>query len=315
MNPARGMCLMIYVYGDDGADEKRERVVAVSVLAGTEEQWQELEARWIPRCNQIPFHAKDCESDQRNYRCVPHDKNKAMYRDLVRILADSPISGVAIAIDLAAQLQIFPGSFELAYYRAFVEALQRVAAVGEHFGHIAKLTFDVSSENEYNAGYLYRIMRDGDKQFREWLHPEISFVSAKYSARLQAADMLAYEGWKALDHTVGSIKRTRRSWEELRKVGFETHSYSNEWFSDLRGHIESGDLAQRVKFTPQDYTNWLTSSGRRHNMSNMFTFVDRMRIRDDREEQRKREVQQSDGRYPSGESDRVKAAVEAEIQA
>ncbi len=253
-------------------------MLAVAVLAGTEEDWQELEARWIPRCDSIPFHAKDCESDGGDYLCRPRDANKAMYRELVGVLADSPISGVAIAIDLSAQLSIFPGTQQLAYYRAFIESLQCVAKVAEHFGHIAKLTFDVSSENEYNARYLYNVMRDGDRQFREWLHPEISFVSAKYSARLQAADMLAYEGWKALDHTVGPVKRTRKSWERLRSVGFETWSYSNEWFNDLRSHIQSGDLAQRVKFTPQHYRDWLTSSGRQHNVSNMFAFMNRMRI-------------------------------------
>ncbi|MGP8227192.1 MAG: hypothetical protein ACLQGT_13690 [Terracidiphilus sp.] len=93
--------------------------------------------------------------------------------------------------------------------------------------------------------------------------------------------MLAYEGWKALDHTVGPVKRARKSWEALRSSGFETFSYSKEWFADLRKHIESGDLTQRVGFTPQDYGNWLKETGRQHNITNMFTFMDRMRVRDE----------------------------------
>jgi hypothetical protein len=255
----------------------------VSALAGTEEQWQELEARWIPRCEGIPFHAKDCESDQADYRSIAHDKNKAMYKDLVGILADSGITGVAIAIDLSAQFQVFPDSAQLSYYRAFVEILERVATLAEYVGHIAKLTFDVSTENEFNATYLYKVMRDGDQQIRDWLCPEISFVSAKHSARLQTGDMLAYEGWKALDHTVGPIKRPRKSWEVLRRTGrFETYSYSSEWFADLKRHIESGDLTQRVGFTPQDYGEWLKRMGRQHNLTNMFTFMDHMRVRDEK---------------------------------
>jgi len=280
------MCLVIYVYGDDGSDAKHERAVAVSALAGSEEQWQELEARWIPRCRGIPFHAKDCESDEADYRDIPHENNKAMYRDLVSILANSGIGGIAIAIDISAQFQVFPDSAALSYYRAFVEVLQRTAAMAERVGHIAKLTFDISSENEFNAGYLYNVMREGDAKFRDWLYPEISFVSAKYSARVQAGDLLAYEGWKSLDHTVGPVKRARKSWEVLRASGFETFSYSKEWFADLRKHIESGELAQKVKFTPEDYANWLRKSGRQHNITNMFTFMDRMRIRDDKNEER-----------------------------
>lgn len=40
---------MIHVYGDDGADAKKERVVAVAVIAGTEEWWQNVEDQWIVR--------------------------------------------------------------------------------------------------------------------------------------------------------------------------------------------------------------------------------------------------------------------------
>lgn len=42
-----GVCSVIYAYGDDGSDEKRERVTAVSVIAGYEEWWREVEAQWI----------------------------------------------------------------------------------------------------------------------------------------------------------------------------------------------------------------------------------------------------------------------------
>ena len=37
---------MIHVYGDDGSDQKKERVLAVAVIAGYEEWWQELELKW-----------------------------------------------------------------------------------------------------------------------------------------------------------------------------------------------------------------------------------------------------------------------------
>ena len=46
---------MIYVYGDDGADANKERVIAVSVIAGREEWWQSVEDQWVVRCGGIPF--------------------------------------------------------------------------------------------------------------------------------------------------------------------------------------------------------------------------------------------------------------------
>jgi hypothetical protein len=57
------MCPVIYVYGDDGADANKERVIAVSVIAGREEWWQSVEDQWVVRCGAIPFHATDCESN------------------------------------------------------------------------------------------------------------------------------------------------------------------------------------------------------------------------------------------------------------
>jgi hypothetical protein len=94
---------MIHVYGDDGADAKKERVIAVAVIAGTEEWWQNVEDQWIVRCGGIPFHATDCESNQGDYRNIPKEENKAMYRDLTGILASSLLGGIGIAIDLTAQ--------------------------------------------------------------------------------------------------------------------------------------------------------------------------------------------------------------------
>ena len=74
---------MIYVYGDDSADEKKKRVSSVGVVLGTKEAWEDFEPKWIVRNNGVPFHAKDCESDRRDYKSFSHKENKALYRDLV----------------------------------------------------------------------------------------------------------------------------------------------------------------------------------------------------------------------------------------
>jgi hypothetical protein len=274
--------ILIYVYGDDGSDEKKERVTAVSVIAGFEDWWQEIEAKWVPRCEGIPFHATDCESNQGDYRNRSHDSNKAMYRDLTTILAESRVGGIGIAIDLVTQRRIFPGSLELAYYRAFLECLQRIGRLARNLNEVAQLTFDISIEKEYNAGLLYKTLRDSDPELLQWLHPEISFVHWRDSARVQTADLLAYEAWKALDHTVGPNKRKRISWEVLRATErFETYSYSTDWFTDLRKHIQSGDLGKKAGFKEEDYLRWLAHNKRQHNMSNLIAFIDWIGKRDE----------------------------------
>src|SRR5258705_11941927 len=119
------MVSVIYAYGDDGGDEKRERVIAVSLIAGYEEWWQEVEHDWSVRCGGIPFHATDCESNHGDYEAIPHDETKAMYRDLTGILAASRLGGIGVAIDLTAQKSFFPGASPLNYLRGFLECLVR----------------------------------------------------------------------------------------------------------------------------------------------------------------------------------------------
>ena len=279
--------LMIYVYADDGGDEKRTRVSAIGVVAGLEEWWQEAAELWVERCKGIPFHAKDCESDFGDYQGRPHEDNKAMYRDLTTILAQSKLGGIGIAIDLVAFKKVFPNSLhidksnQVAYHRAFIDVMERVATLAENIGEIAKLTFDVSTENAYNAALEYETMRKGSPELSKWLHPEVAFVPARDSPRVQMADLLTYEAWKALDHSVGPIKRERKSWKLLMGTDrFETLAYSEQWFGDLKRHIESGDLERNVKFNQGDYRQWLEEKGLNHNMTNIFRFLDWIRQRD-----------------------------------
>jgi hypothetical protein len=275
------MRLVIHVYGDDGGDAKKERVLAVSVIAGTEEWWQDIEDQWVVRCAGIPFHATDCESNYGDYQNISNEENRALYRDLTGILAASMVGGIGIAIDLTAQKKILPKALPLAYYRAFLECVERAANVAQNLGEIAELTFDISTENEYNAGLLYSWARNGEARFREWLAPKISFVPWRESPRVQAADLVAFEAWKALDHTVGPIRRTRKSWELLRATQrFETISYSEEWFTDLKAHLDSGELERIVGFNKSDYLAWLQKTGRGHNISNLFHFLGYIEQRD-----------------------------------
>jgi hypothetical protein len=266
---------VIYAYGDDGADQKRERVLAVSILAGHEHWWQEFESQWVVRCGGTPFHATDCESDQGDYKSIPHAENKAIYRDLTGILAASKVGGIGIGIDLLAQRKILPNSPPIAYFRAFAECLEKVANVAENLNEVCEVTYDIGTENEYNAGQVYAWLREGDERLRRLLHPKISFVSWRDSARLQAADLLAFEAWKALDHTVGEVKRTRKSWEVLRATGrFETLAYSEEWFLDLKkNYLDTGELEKKVGFTESDYIQWLQQRNQKHSMSNLISFV------------------------------------------
>ncbi|MDR3799177.1 MAG: hypothetical protein P4K93_13555 [Terracidiphilus sp.] len=298
---------MIYAYGDDGSDEKHERVTAVSIIVGPEEIWREVEGQWTVRCGGIPFHATDCECNppRGDYKGrLSHREAKDMYRDLVGILASSGLIGVGIGFDLAAQERTFPDCAELAYFRAFLECILQIAMFSDKIGEICEITYDISRENEARAAELYATLRESEEKFCRCLHSKISFQSWRDSARLQTGDMLAYEAWKALDHELGPIKRKRRSWELLRSTGqFETVAHSDEWFQSLKGHQESGELAKVAGFDAHDYESWLSKTGRTHNTGNMIKF-----IRSLNGKQRISEVRSGDEHDSSGRSEGSKAS-------
>lgn len=270
--PAMWITSMILIYGDDSSDEKRERVVAVAAVAGDEKMWNWIETRWIERNHGIPFHARNCESDQGDYQGIPHSENKSLYKDLTTLIRNSQLSGVGFAIDLVAQRKIFPNAPDMAYIKAFSEILDAVKNLCVSFDLPAKFTFDISPEHEYNAGLVYSQARQAEPTMFKYFDPEISFAPAKYSARLQVADLIAYESMKALDHAVGPVKRHRKSWEVLRETDrFETFSYSEEWFLSLNDNMP--ELRKKMGFTQTDYNDWLKKTNRQHNLSNLIVFT------------------------------------------
>ena len=183
---------MIFVYGDDSSDEKRQRVCAVAVVAGTEELWLRLESQWIARTGGIPFHARDCESDRGDFAPKDgentdevHKRNKTLYKDFATMLASSGVGGRTVAIDLMAQRDVFPDSPDISYFKAFVELLESVKEPCIRMGRKAKFKFDISSENQYNAGLLYKGTRDDAPEMLDLFVSEISFGAAKECPRLQ----------------------------------------------------------------------------------------------------------------------------------
>jgi hypothetical protein len=264
---------MILVYGDDSEDERKERVSAVAVVFGTGKAWKWLQPKWKARNRVIPFHAKDCESDHGDYENSPHEKNKALYKELVTLVARSDVAGFGIAFDLAAQRKILPHALDLAYEVAFILILERLLVPAVHYAQLTKFAFDISTKNEYNAGLIYANFRDNNPDGSNFFFREITFGSAKESARLQVADLLAFECMKVLDNMVGPVKRQPRgSWKALVATErFACMCFGEEWFEGLKNDLPN--LRQRLGFTQRDYLEWLKKKNRQHSKSNIFHFA------------------------------------------
>lgn len=271
---------VILVYGDDSEDEKNERVVAVSGVVGTIPAWRALEREWVVRTHGIPFHANLCESDQGLFKDFPHAENKALYKDLVTMMAQSHVHGIGIAIDLIAGNQIFPHTEEISYYKAFLRVIETMKDCAEGNGEIADFTFDERMDTQHNLALLYGSVRENEPDWTPYLADEFHFAYSRNQPRLQVADLMAFETFKGLDNKVGPIKRPeRKSLNALAATKrFEVLAYSTQWFTDLRKNY--GELEKKVGFNGDDYRNWLAKRGRSHNISNLILFIDWIAKRD-----------------------------------
>ncbi len=152
--------VVIAVYGDESADETKERVFAVAGVVGDEQSWNLLQEKWEERCDGIPFHANDCESNHGDFERFSDQENKARYKDLTILLADSGLGGYGITLDLVARRDVFPQALPvLDYYKCFMELIQRMKNCANYNKEIAKFTFDMRPEGPYNSGVLYTIAR------------------------------------------------------------------------------------------------------------------------------------------------------------
>jgi hypothetical protein len=269
------MNAVFFLYGDDSSDEKRERCVSVAVVVGDEGEWRLIEEKWKARLNGIPFHANDVESDQGDFSNTTHEENKALYKDLVTYLVESDLAGWGFAIDLVARRNNFPDCADVSYYNAFSNILYRAERMCAASGRKAKFTFDISTENHYNAGYIYHMVRNNDKACHVMFESEVSFVQARECTRVQVGDLMAFESMKALDNTIGPKKRRRRSWDALVATQrFEAIAFGEEWFKDLRNKF--GLLEKHLGYSDRDFADWLIKKKRQYSLTNLFEFTNEM---------------------------------------
>ncbi len=266
--------LMLLVYGDESMDETEQRVCAVAGIIGTEDQWKALESQWTRRTNGVPFHGNDCDSDQGDYANRPHWENKALYRDLTILLANSGLAGYGHAIDLIAKNKAFPESEDLVYYTAFQRVVGAMVNFAQCAGGVAEMTFDMRSQSDHNAGFLYGAIRENEPDWAPYLASKISFEFAKDNPRIQIADLLAREAMKALDNLIGPVKRpTRKSWQALLDTKrFVTCGFSTDWFESLK--LAMPEAEKKMNMNRKMYLEWLRQRNRQHNVSNLFQFAD-----------------------------------------
>ena len=276
--------MVLSAYGDESADETRQRVFAAAVLVGSEPIWRETEKTWLWVTGGKEFHAAEWESE---YAFHPdpkkHKNNLQLYADLTQVIARSGLVGFGASLDLAGHREFFPDVLDdFAYYQCLMNVLRGATrtCVTLKADRVVldklEFIFDHRRESEHNAGRLYELFsRSSEQHTRQILGSSVSFES-RSNPRIQMADLVARETMKHHDNTIGPKSRpTRRSMEALatttpRRFHFE--HYTREWCMSKREQFSQ--LEQNAGCSLDEFHRWLKENGLADNWSNRFRFVE-----------------------------------------
>ncbi len=270
--------MVLSVFGDESADETKQRVFAVCGVFGTEEEWCAAESAWTSLTRGEVFHAADWE----------HQKRGEEYKALALALAGGRIGGVVYALDLIAFRNLYPDLLlDAAYYKCFLRVLKGIAGnVRAWNQRVApndvwtkvEYTFDSRRESDAHAGRLYGLfINDPEWQNSTLLADKISFQT-RTNPRIQMADMIAREGMKDLDRLIGPSFPERKSKIALAESGhFLFESIGRQ---DLEEEREQFGRFESDGFTADAYNEWLHKTGRVQNGRPHDTWENRMRFQE-----------------------------------
>lgn len=218
----RPIAIMLTVYADESGDEKQKRIFVVAGLIGTQNEWQHIENKWINRTGGVVFHATDCEANFGNFKHNSPQENQALYKDLTKILAASPLWGFGNALDIQSYKDTMPYAIDVSpYFQCFGMVVHHLALLGSVYMPKQRIeyVFHRRIETEYNAFYFYDYLRKASDMKIPEMSDKISSATSE-TIGIQIADLFAREVMKdfewLLDRQDGHITRRRRiSWETL----------------------------------------------------------------------------------------------------
>jgi hypothetical protein len=252
--------VMLTAYGDESADEKKERVFAIAGLFGKESEWASLESQWIERTGGKTFHANDCESNRGDYKDIEPATNLKLYADLAQLIAKSKLTGIGVALSMPAYNEFLAHSLDRnPYYVCFhsvVVGLAKKASVCIPPDRI-EFIFDRNVEIHHNASTLYDlIMKLNPPELAGFMQDKISFAT-RDTVGIQIADLVARETMKILDNRIGPKPRHARlsamALAASKRIQFQ--QYTKDECRKI------AKTATRKGWLMTEYHQWLAESG------------------------------------------------------
>ena len=192
------------------------------------------------------FHAADCASPENPFYGLSKDDRRRLVTDLVTVICDSELHGVASGIVLEDYHRAIneiealrDGKDNDPYLLAFKHCVVESCHLADNLPVKEKIAFvfEEQKEFQYRALAMYGRMKENIDWVNHNRLGQIGFDSKKQLIALQMADLAAYEHYKALENKIYDTKRTvRRAVVRLRPKHLQTKYWTFDTLVEaLRG--------------------------------------------------------------------------------
>jgi len=263
---------MLYAFGDESHDQKMNRFYAVSVIVGTQEEWDNLAISWNKRIKGIAFHASDCDSDLNKYQNNTHEENKQLYCDLTNMLAETKLVGYGTAIDIESFRSYFPERADDIPYLCFHFVIGHFVRIASRLTPQEKIsfTFDINTKTNPGTAALYQwliSLPEWQDQYAKCID-SVTFATDEDRVEIQAADLYSREIMKYYDEYCTGKRDLRKSIQALFDTGrYKCDLMDRKFIENWKNECDSAEVSNDL------YNEWLLKNRLKDNAPNRYKFL------------------------------------------
>ncbi|MGD1103217.1 MAG: DUF3800 domain-containing protein [Terriglobia bacterium] len=197
---------MFKAFYDDSSDGKKERVFSIGGYFGETEQWGRFDSLWNQEAGETVFHMTDCLAGKDEFAGQSEAKRHDLIRRLIGVINEVEIFGFHSAIQISDFKEIFPqDKSDALYFLCFQECVNQAATWASELSEEVACLFDQEKQFGFRARRLFNHLKNLKKhsgwEVMRWLGT-LDFESRKKFRPLQAADLVAYTGYRVLNEAL-----------------------------------------------------------------------------------------------------------------
>ncbi len=194
---------VLKAFYDDSSDGKRERVFSIGGYFGKEEEWKKFESLWAREAGETVLHMTDCLAGWGDFSNWSESARNDLLVRLIGVINSVEIFGFQSAVSVQDFKAVFPNEQKGAlYFFCFQECVGQAATWASEFSEHVAVIFDDEKDFKYRAHRLFdHLKRLKDRpgwEAMQWLGT-VAFESRKRFRPLQAADIIAYTGYRLVN--------------------------------------------------------------------------------------------------------------------